>query len=387
MHQITDLKEPEPPVDTGPMHKLTVIDLFCGAGGFSEGFRQMGFEVTHAVDYWNPALEAHKLNQLDAETIKADLEKEFLTEAQIKTRFPRPDVLIGGPPCTEFSGSKLGGGGDVAKGMKLVLAYFRFVYTLRPRWWIMENVPRLLQTLPHRVRLQDLGVPEDGFFDIPRREVFNSADFGAPQKRLRLLSGRYPSPVQTHFEGSTLTLDNLLYQPWVHMRKVIEAFPNPIRPVPRGTRIHDPNYPLSVAAESLTDHFMKPEVALMSDKEADRNRRWKVAHPWYGKMKFPDDLDRPSRTVMATQFNGSRETMIMEVKYKGETRYRKPTVRECASLQCYPITYQFPAKTLASKYRLVGNSVPVKLSAALAKAILVEAGLQVPESPLIHALR
>jgi DNA (cytosine-5)-methyltransferase 1 len=369
------------------MPKLKVIDLFCGAGGFSEGFRQMGFEVAYAVDNWNPAIEAHKLNQPEAETMKADIEtldpKLFLDH--------RPDVLIGGPPCTEFSGSKRGGGGDVKKGMKLVLAFFRFVQVLKPKYWVMENVPRLLQTLPRRVRLQDMGVPEDGFFDVPRREVFNSADFGAPQKRLRLLSGRYPSPIQTHFEESTLTLDNLLYQPWVPMRRVIEALPNPLGRVRKGELVHDPNYDLTVKAELLEDHFFtpplykRPEDGLMTKREASRNRQQKVAHAYYGKMLFPDELDRPARTVMATQFNASRETMVIEARYKGETRYRKPTVRECASLQCYPLTYRFPAKTLTTKYKLVGNSVPVRLSSAIAKAILKEEGQRVPVEPLLNA--
>ena len=87
---------------------LRVIDLFCGAGGFSEGFRHMGFKVTHAVDNWNPAIETHRANQPETEAVKADI------ESLDPRRFPRPDVLIGGPPCQEFSGSKLGGGGDVA---------------------------------------------------------------------------------------------------------------------------------------------------------------------------------------------------------------------------------------------------------------------------------
>jgi len=364
------------------MKRLTVIDLFCGAGGFSEGFRQMGFEVAYAVDNWNPALVAHKENQPEAEVIKADI------ASLDPHQFPKPDVIIGGPPCTEFSGSNRGGGGDVAVGMKLVLSFFRFVHVLKPKWWVMENVPRLLQTLPHRVRLQDMGIPEDGFFDIPRREVFNSADFGAPQKRLRLLSGNYPTPLQTHFEASMLTLDNLLYSPWVPMRKVIEAFPNPLGRAHKGKKVQDPNYStINLSEEQLEDHFVKADVALMTEEEAERNRRQKREHPYYGKMKFPDDLDRPSRTVMATQFNASRETMVIEVKRRGkEVRYRKPTVRECASLQSYPITYKFPAKTLTTKYKLVGNSVPVKLGAAFARAILVEEGLKVPaEEALVKA--
>ena len=408
------------------MARLQVIDLFCGAGGFSEGFRQMGFDVTYAVDNWQPAIDAHSLNQPETRTMKADIET---LDPNLFKEY-KPDVLIGGPPCTEFSGSKRGGGGDVKKGMKLVLAFFRFVHTLKPRYWVMENVPRLLQTLPHRVRLQDMGVPEDGFFDIPRREVFNSADFGAPQRRLRLLSGRYPTPVQTHFEESMLTLDNLLYQPWVPMRTVVDAFPDPIGRVPRGKVVEDPNYPgLELKAGGLENHFVKPEEALMTKKEAERNRKQKVAHAYYGKMQFPDlfdrrtrdsktvldslfvspktrmeapglfegrnpdvkaildFLDRPARTVMATQFNASRETMIIATKHGGEIRYRKPTVRECASLQCYPITYKFHGRTLTTNYKLVGNSVPVKLSAAIAKAILKDESLPVPASPMMQLTR
>ena len=272
--------------------------------------------------------------------------------------------------------------------MRLVLAFFRFVHALKPRWWIMENVPRLGQTLPPKVRLREMGIPEDGYFEVPRMEPFNTADFGAPQKRTRLLSGRYPTPWQTHSDQPTLTLDNTVYQPWVPMRKVIDAFPNPIGRVPGGRAVEDPNYPsVSLKAEELEDHFMKPEDALMSEEEASRNKRQKVAHAYYGKMNFPDVLDRPARTVMATQFNASRETMVIETKYKGETRFRKPTVRECASFQAFPITYKFPGKTLAVKYRLVGNAVPVKLSNALARAILDKEGQSLPEQPILVAER
>ncbi len=347
----------------------------------------MGFGVTYAIDNWNPAIEAHKLNQPETEAMQADIEnldpKLFLDR--------KPDVLIGGPPCQEFSGSKRGGGGDIQKGMRLVLAFFRFVHVLKPKYWVMENVPRLAQTLPHRVRLQDMGIPEDGFFDIPRIEPFNSADFGAPQKRLRLLSGRYPSPIQTHFEESMLTLDNVLYQPWVRMRKVIESFPNPLKRRNPEACVRDPNFDIKIKEKQLEDHFFEeplykgPGEGLMTRDEAARNKRQKVAHAYYGRMQFPDNLDRPARTVMATQFNASRETMVIETRFKGKVRYRKPTVRECASLQCYPVTYAFPGKTLATKYKLVGNSVPVFLSAAIAKAILKEEGMKIPEMPILAA--
>ncbi len=117
----------------------------------------------------------------------------------------------------------------------------------------------------------------------------------------------------------------------------------------------------------------------MSEEEAARNRKQKVEHPYYGNMKFPDDLDRPSRTVMATQFNASRETMVLEAKKGKKVIYRKPTIREAASLQCYPINYSFLGSNPTVKYKLVGNSVPAKLSYAVAKAIIKEAGIKVQD--------
>ncbi len=342
--------------------KLTVVDFFCGAGGLSEGFRQLGFNVIYAADNWGPAVETFKLNNPDTETIKADVLK--LDASNV----PKADIVIGGPPCTEFSASKKGGHGDFKKGLILVKRFLYYVHELRPKWWIMENVPRLLQTLPDKFTLKELGVDKEGYFTIPKRQVFIAADFGAPQKRIRLLSGVYPTPTQTHAENPVTTLEGNSYQKWVPMRHVIESFPSPLNKPREKYFVKDPIYGTRIEETELEDHF--GDHSVMSEEEADRNRRQKTQHPYYGKMKFPDDLDRPSRTVMATQFNASRETMVIEMKVGKKTIYRKPTIREAASLQCYPVDYKFVGSNPTTKYKLVGNSVPVKLSLALANAIL-----------------
>ncbi len=359
--------------------RLTVIDFFCGAGGFSEGFSQMGFDVIYALDNWNPAVQTIRQNHPHTEVVKADVVDLDPSD------LPKANVIIGGPPCTEFSYSKKGGGGDIKEGMRLVSRFLYFVQKLGPRWWIMENVPRLLNSLPQKIPLRKIGIDEDGHLEIPRRIVFNSADFGTPQKRLRLLSGRYPIPVQTHSQNpGTKTLTGIRHEPWMNMREVIEGLPNPLGRMNKESMITDPNYDsLTMPESGLTDHFMD---TVMTNEEATKNKNAKMHHAWYGKMKFPDDLDRPSRTVMATQFNASRETMVIEIKtgkFKG--KYRKPTVRECACLQAFPITYQFNGSiNPTTKYKLVGNAVPVKLSAAMAKAILLEAGIEPPKEPIIR---
>lgn len=352
------------------------MDLFCGAGGLSEGFRQMGFKVIWALDNWGPAVETHLKNHPNTEIVNSSIEDID------PTTLPKPKVLVGGPPCTEFSYAKKGGKGDLAEGMRLVAHFLHFVEVLKPKYWIMENVPRLLQTLPKEVDLTKFGFKDAGILDIPRRTILNAADYGTPQKRIRLISGNYPLPVQTHFE--TIGLDYFAEgaKKWVPMRKVVEAFPNPLPKPKRGKKITDPSYDfLELDVERLSGHFIN---TLMTDEEARENRKSKVDHSWYGKMKFPDDLDRPSRTVMATQFRASRETMAIEVKVNGRTKYRTPTIRECASFQGFPITYQFWGKDFTTRIKLVGNAVPVNLSSALARAILRVEGRPIPERSFVN---
>jgi DNA (cytosine-5)-methyltransferase 1 len=354
---------------------LTVLDLFAGAGGFSEGFRQMGFEITYATDNWNPALKTHEVNFPGTKVIKDDV-RELDPE-----QFKGVDVIIGGPPCTQFSGSNRGGKGNTDKGLELVYRFLRFVHELRPRWWLMENVPRLEYFLPDSIPLRKLGVNKVGRFKIPRMKVLCAADYGTPQKRNRLLSGKYVLPQQTHWEDLGMSpLPGLERNRWVTMRHVLSTLPDPLRGSSEAT-VKDPNYELQVPAKELTDHFMD---STMTVAEAERNKKQKVAHPYYGKMKFPDDLDRPARTVMATQFNASRETMVIEAKKGGKTVYRKPTIRECACFQAFPLTFQFSGGNESTKYKLVGNAVPVKLAVALAKAILKEEGLPIPKAPILR---
>lgn len=123
---------------------LTIGDIFCGAGGFSEGFRQAGFKIKWALDNWPPAAETFEKNQ----GVKVIPDNIFETDFKA---LERVDVLIGGPPCQNFSLAKNGGNGDAKEGMKLVLKFLEAVSELQPRYWIMENVPNLQKTLMNHI--------------------------------------------------------------------------------------------------------------------------------------------------------------------------------------------------------------------------------------------
>lgn len=81
--------------------KPTVIDLFCGIGGFSKGFEMAGFDVLFGIDNWDVAINTFKNNHNNTEGILADLtelDDDFFSEYENKI-----DVIIAGPPCQGFS--------------------------------------------------------------------------------------------------------------------------------------------------------------------------------------------------------------------------------------------------------------------------------------------
>lgn len=115
----------------------TVGDLYCGAGGFSEGFRQAGFKVVWGVDNWEPAATTFRYNFPETRLTTENL-------LSLDSRRLEPvDVLIGSPPCTQFSLANKGGNGDVKTGLELVKRFMQAVDVLRPHYWIMENVAHL----------------------------------------------------------------------------------------------------------------------------------------------------------------------------------------------------------------------------------------------------
>lgn len=349
--------------------RLHCVDLFCGAGGFSEGFRQAGIHVSRGIDLWPPAFVTHKKNHCDGPGGIRDV-------AELRPRdLGDVDILIGSPPCTEFSFANRGGGGDLEAGLRLVRSFLRLVYLKRPRWWVMENVPRTLEFVGDRVPLRDLGIDRPGALEIPVRGLLASADFGVPQQRMRAFFGNVPLPSPTHAaEGAPTD------QRWRTLGDVLRALGDPEREPSSGEIIRDPVYGFEVPATSVTDHYSRS--LRLTEEEVREARQAKTDHSWYGRMAFPDRLDRPARTVMATQLRVSRETIVVPTE---DGHFRRLSVREMASCMGFPVTYQFWGRTEALRYKLVGNAVAPPVARAIAHQVLKAAGARHPSRPIVRA--
>jgi DNA (cytosine-5)-methyltransferase 1 len=343
---------------------LRVVDLFCGAGGISAGLEMAGMEVIFGLDNNKDSIETFQANHPNAEAFCGDaLSFDYNT-------IPPFDMLVGGPPCVNFSTSK-GGRANVLDGLRLVHTFLRLVHERNPKYWIMENVPRVALHLPGEIPLRWIGIDADGFLNVPVRAEFNCADYGVPQTRKRYLIGNFPIPIPTH----AANVDDDLFartrlKKHRNIRDVLEALPSyGTRP---GGTVEDPSYGVRVEAENLAHYH---DVDLAPD-EAERIRNVKLEHPYMGRMAFPDSWDRPARTIVATQLG--RETIVFRGSMKGRNKgFRRPTIAECALLQTFPLCFQFFGPTANSRYRQVGNAVPPLLAFRIGCDILKKIGVSV----------
>ena len=159
------------------------VDLFCGAGGLSEGFRQAGFAIVAGADSDPDAMATYAANFPEARVITGDVRDTEIKE-RILAVAKGVSVLIGGPPCQAFS--------QVRNHARLIddprnALYREFVDILRqtvPSAFVMENVTGIDQMNVREQIAADLSL--DGEY-VVRPQVVDAADFGVPQTRKRLI--------------------------------------------------------------------------------------------------------------------------------------------------------------------------------------------------------
>jgi len=374
------------------MNNLTVLDLFCGAGGFSEGFRQLGFQIQYGIDFYQPAISTfnHNFNL----NCKPKNILDFNNSIDEIESLPDTDVIIGSPPCVSFSNSNNSGKADKQKGILLteiflkIIAVKRFKQNSILKAWYMENVPNSKKYLKKSYSFSDLNLTEwaiSNSLDPTSKAIIlennqfeiNSADYGSPQKRFRLISGvivknnglQIP-PYTNKDSNMSGNLENYLTLEFIRKK-----LPSPYSQFSKRS-ISDPLYPwIKINANDLSDHFYDTGLYKC---EWEQTKYLKMNHPYMGVMSFPENESKPSRTITATKIGTSREALIFKSEHHrfGDGEFRTPTVREAATLMSFPITFQFNGSE-GIKWKLVGNAVCPSVSRAFAKQLCIELGVNV----------
>ena len=296
---------------------MRVVDLFCGCGGLSLGFEKAGMEVVAGFDNWQDALTVYR-NNFSHPAFRADL---MDVEGSVEKIRPfAPDMIIGGPPCQDFSSA---GKRDENNGRgDLTVCYARIIASIRPQWFVMENVERITKTQ----KLQDaLAIFHEAGYGTSYT-ILNAALCGVPQRRKRfVMIGR-------------LGAENDFMQ--------------------------------TAIRENLADHEMS--VAEYFGDKLDI--KYYYRHPRSYVRRGIFSTDEPSATIrgvnrpMPKGYNLHPGDPVSSLE-----GVRPLTTRERSMIQTFPEDFSFDG-TKTDIEQMIGNAVPVNLGFFVADAILRYSG-------------
>lgn len=234
--------------------RMRVVDLFSGCGGLSLGFKQAGFDIVAAYDNWQPAIKVYQAN-FEHPIFNIDLSDEDAAIKHIGKH--QPDMIIGGPPCQDFSSA---GKRDENNGRgDLTISYATIISTLKPAWFVMENVPTITKSTKLTIARELFKQAGYGL----TQTVLNAALCGVPQRRKRfIMIGHWGDQdnfmleaitkrlsakemtVKDYF-GKRIDIDYYYRHPRSYCRRGIFSVnePSPTirgvnRPIPNGYQIH-----------------------------------------------------------------------------------------------------------------------------------------------------
>lgn len=215
------------------------IDLFAGAGGFSLAAKNVGFKVSAAIEINNHACTTYRQNIIEDESTKLYQKNilELAPEEIERTHFMNGavcDIVLGGPPCQGFSVHRINNAGIDDPRNKLILRYFEYVAVLKPKVFLMENVPGILWSRHKKFLDAFYAEGKKAGYRLMQPVTLDARDFGLPQRRKRVFilgirsdiefNSAWP-PTATHGVEKEIEKNPLLH-PWV---PAAEVFKEPVR--------------------------------------------------------------------------------------------------------------------------------------------------------------
>jgi DNA (cytosine-5)-methyltransferase 1 len=384
------------------MEHPTTIDLFCGAGGITEGFRQAGFRCLFANDFNANAVETFQYNHPSIKAVCAPIEKlsPKIIRKDLSIERGELDVLVGGPPCQGFSINAPERFVEDDRNA-MFKHYVRFLEEFAPKQFLFENVPGMLSLAGGKIFRQIISELEQRGYRTTAR-ILLSAHYGVPQVRWRLIllgtqgSRALQPPDPTHyfqaranFTGGSnmilrpLTLDQFRLLPAVTLRDAISDLPA----LKAGEGFEEMKYTSPPKSDFARE--MRSESLSLFNHTANKLSqinldRLKFIPPGGAWVDIPHELlprgmKRARRSDHTKRYGRPKwESLSGTMMTKCDPHWgavfhpdqqRAFTVREAARIQSFPDRYRFLGPRV-SQYEQVGNAVPVLMARAIAKTIL-----------------
>jgi len=362
-------------INDGNNKKKKFISLFSGAMGLDLGLEMSGFELVGCLEIDKWACETIRKNRPDLPLIQDDI-KNWDGDSLLSNFNVSPEeicLVVGGPPCPSFSTAGRRRSFDDPRG-QLMFDFLRIINEISPSFFVMENVPGILSaSLKHRpldLRSREYGdlseeelngsvmkLLDDKFKEIGylvTAELVNSADYGVPQKRERVIfiGNKYGYQVSMP-PGFCSNNGNMFHKPWTTLGDVINDLENDEHEF--------------IAFSDTRLKYLKwlneGENWRKLPKELQKEAMGGAYLSGGGKVGFYRRLsfDKPSPTLPTSPVQKS--TCLCHPK-----ELRPLSVNEYKRIQQFPEDWEFVGST-SNKYKQIGNAVPVGLAAVIGETI------------------
>ena len=301
--------------------KSKVVDLFCGCGGLSKGLELAGFELVAAFDINPKAIECYKKNFSHPVT-KQDISQ--ITDTVKKIEAFNPDIIVGGPPCQDFSlaGKRVEG----ARAM-MTVRYAEIIQRIKPQFFIMENVANAKKSETYKMAKEKF--VEAGY--ALTEQILDASYFEVPQRRKRFVVVGYLGE-----ENDQFLLEYL------------------------NKRASD---------TSLTVKDLFPDFPI----------QFYYRHPRTYERRAVFSIEEPAPTIRGVNRPRPDNYRVHRNDKSASEDVRALSYKERALIQTFPETFQWPKLSKSDLEQMIGNAVPVNFAKNIGLALLdymVEKGLK-----------
>lgn len=393
--------------------KYTFIDLFAGCGGLSEGFYKEGFKALAHVEidkYCCSTLRermkyyGYSQNDIDKSVIESDIKADnIINRIEYAVGKSEVDMIIGGPPCQAYSSA---GRARDENGMKndprnyLFEHYVKILNHFKPKFFVFENVTGLLTTNINGIKILQLvfAALKKNFkiVEQPSTLLFNTANYGVPQirKRLIIIGVRkdldlrpeeiYESLKITHYDPDMSEEDSRKLKKYVSVADAIGDLPI----IHAGQKIKELSYNSKESNDYLSwvrsegetlvfDHITRTQ----NEKDTERYSEMAKNHWTFEQLlENRPDLNHEKKRVFNNSYTVQfwekpARTIIAHLSKDGNQfihpdyrQGRSLSVREAARLQSFPDDFRFSG-SMCQQFKQIGNAVPPLFAQCIARNI------------------
>lgn len=321
---------------------INYIDLFSGAGGFSLGFDNEGFTNVFSIDFEKNFCETYKENFKNHNLITKDIQKLSSDDIKELVKNLKISVIIGGPPCQGFSIA-----GNIGRKFiddprnRLFKEFVRVVEIVKPSFFVLENVARLYSHNKGKTRVEIIKDFERIGYKVECK-ILNSADYGVPQVRKRVIFIGSKTPVEIKFPNKSV-------DKYISIKNALKGYPKLLS----GESSAMPNHVAMNHSQQMLD-----KMSYISDG-GNRDEIPKSIRPKSGDARKYIRYESSEPSVCVT---GDMRKIFHY------SQNRALTVRELAKIQTFPDNFVFKGSRI-SQQQQVGNAVPPKMAQAIAVEI------------------